>query len=972
MPPFMKTKTFIGGVIAVALVGLYAIAGFLVAPKLIRNALLEDIPKSIDATPAVGPIHVNPFLMQVAIDDFSLADPSGAKLLGFRRFFIDFQLSSLWNRAYTFVAIDLTAPFVNAIVAKDGQMNLLRLKPKASPQPDDKSKKEGAIPAVRIKDFRVTQGLVSYDDASRASDFAARLEPIDFELQDFTTGVDGGRFNLTGASKLGEKFEWHGHVSVQPLESDGEFQIDGLQVHTIWSYLADQLNFLVNSGKLDLNATYRFSLQDTTQLNVDVAKVSLTDLKVAPRGTAGDWITLPELQVSDARIDLGKRQAQVDSVKVSGLGIDAWREPDGSISLAQLVAKQGAAAAPAPTPENAAWTYSVREVALENADIKVEDRSVSPAAKVEIAPLNVKLNEISGDMSKPVPLVVAAKINAKGALDVDGEITPQPLAANLKVKLDNFDLAVAQPYIAQRTSMTLRSGELGTTAEVHYGTGKPAIRFTGDLNISHLHTVDDALHEDFINWERLDIKGLTYEQGPDRLDINEIIARKAYARVIIEPDTSVNVKRVLTAPHAATSPATATASPPAGKAPAGTPAMPITVKKVQLIDSQTNFADLSIKPNFATGIQGLGGTVLGLSSMPGTRAKVDLKGAVDKFSPVTIKGEINALSTVLYTDMGMSFQNIELSTFNPYSGKFAGYNIAKGKLTTDLHYKVDGRKLDAQHHIKVDQLEFGDKTGSKDAVSLPIKLAVALLKDRNGVIDLDLPVTGSLDDPKFRLGPIIWKVFVNILEKAVTAPFALIGSLFGGGPDLQFVDFEPGRPTLDPAGTDKAHIIAKALDARPQLKIEVPIAVVADLDRPNLIEQRFQQKIREARESDAGGKNAAKKTQATLPFEQLEPTAQLDVLTKIAKQETRFPDEIAGIKLKADQVNAKVAFLTKEIQSHIAVDDDELNALGQQRAQNLQAAVLAEGNIAPERVFLVASDKAINDNGKVRLELSLQ
>ena len=147
------------------------------------------------------------------------------------------------------------------------------------------------------------------------------------------------------------------------------------------------------------------------------------------------------------------------------------------------------------------------------------------------------------------------------------------------------------------------------------------------------------------------------------------------------------------------------------------------------------------------------------------------------------------LSAALYTDLAMSFRNIELSTFNPYSGKFAGYNISKGKLTTELHYKVDGRKLDAQHHIIVEQLEFGDKTESKDAVSLPVKLAVALLKDRNGVIDLNLPVTGSLDDPKFKLGPIIWKVFVNILEKAVTAPFALLGSLFGGGPDLQFVDF---------------------------------------------------------------------------------------------------------------------------------------------------------------------------------------
>ncbi len=228
--------------------------------------------------------------------------------------------------------------------------------------------------------------------------------------------------------------------------------------------------------------------------------------------------------------------------------------------------------------------------------------------------------------------------------------------------------------------------------------------------------------------------------------------------------------------------------------------MPMSIKKIAVKGGLANFADLSVTPNFSAGIQDLQGTVLGLSSAPDSRAKLDLHGEVDAFSPVAITGEVNILSAALYTDVSMNFRNIELSMFNPYSGKFAGYDISKGKLTTELHYKIVGRKLDAQHHIIIDQLEFGDKTASKQAVSLPIKLAVALLKDRHGVIDLNLPVGGSLDDPNFRVAPIIWKVFVNILEKAVTAPFALLGALFGGGPDLQFIDFKPGAVGLEAAG----------------------------------------------------------------------------------------------------------------------------------------------------------------------------
>ena len=368
--------------------------------------------------------------------------------------------------------------------------------------------------------------------------------------------------------------------------------------------------------------------------------------------------------------------------------------------------------------------------------------------------------------------------------------------------------------------------------------------------------------------------------------------------------------------------------------------------------------------------------MVGLSSKPGSRAKVDLKGAVDTFSPVSITGEVNVLGP-LYTDLTMSFRNISLPVFDPYSGKFAGYNIAKGKLTTELHYKIDGRKLDAEHHIVVEQLEFGDKTVSKEAVSLPIKLAVSLLKDRNGVIDLNIPVTGSLDDPQFRLAPIIWHVFVNILERAVTAPFALLGSLFGGGPDLQFIDFRPGVATLDAAAQDKAKIVAKALVERPQLKIDVPIAVVPEIDGPALVEAQYQAQLDAARTAKGSAKKPALAPGTATPaFEQLDPATQLDVLTRLYAMdvggEPKYPEEVAAVKSKPELTAARIAFLSKNIREHIVVGDAELQALGQQRAMALQQLLLADSQVASERVFLVANDKATANEGAVRLELSLK
>lgn len=1004
MLQILKTKTFrIAGIVAL-LIGLYAIAGFWLAPKLLRNALLDDIPKElIGVKPTVGEVRVNPFLLQVEIKDFFLTGPNGTKLVGFGRLFIDFEFSSIWHRAYTFGHIDLASPFANAVIFKDGSLNLARLSPKPAEKPRPTSENAQSIPALRIGSFKVTQGFLSFEDRRHPTDFTTRLEPINLELQNFTTGVDGGRFTFTGASKLGERIEWHGHVSVQPIESDGEFQIAGLRAHTIWEYLEDRLSFRVNSGKINLNGTYKFSLKEHVDFKAEVAKIALTDLAVRPRDSDIDWVTVPELIVSGTTVDLKPRRAHSDSLSLTGVKLVTWLEADGSFNLMKLAATPPAVpadtapAVPPPAPPSVAatsrdetaagpeWQYDLREFALRDASISAEDRRTRPAAKVLLEPFSIKADGASLNLAKPITVSLDTKINGTGSLNLTGDVTPQPVAANLSLKLADIELAAIQPYIAQYTSMTLLAGALSGTAKVRYGSNQPALQFGGNISVAKLHTVDNALHDDFINWDRLDIQGLNFQHDPDRLDIDQVVAHKLYARIIIEPDESINLKRVLAGPGATVVAPSGTKSPPIAataapapapplprKAPAPeAPTMPMAIKKIVLQSSQLNFADLTVMPNFATAIQNLQGTVLGLSSKENSRAKIDLHGSVDAFAPATITGEANVLSAALYTDLTMSFRNIELSTFNPYSGKFAGYNISKGKLTTELHYKIDGRKLDAQHHIIVDQLEFGAKTESKDAVSLPVKLAVALLKDRQGVIDLNLPVQGSLDDPQFKLAPIIWKVFVHILEKAVTAPFALLGSLFGSGPELQFVDFQPGAADLDPVAIEKAQSMVKALNARPQLKIEIPIAVVSELDRPSLVETKFQAQIH-AVQAGARKKSPA----ATAAFEQIDIGTQLDLLTQLYTKEfgaePKFPDALAALKTKAEITTAKIDFLSRELHQHIAVSDSELTALGQQRAMNLQQALLTGTPIDPERVFLVANDKAKNDDGRVRLEFSLR
>jgi hypothetical protein len=323
--------------VAVA-VGLYALAGFVIAPRVLRSKLLEEIPKTLSVTPTVGEIRLNPFLLQLDVRNFALATADGSQLLGFDRLFVGFDLSSVWHRAYTFDRIEIDAPTLNARVAPDGVINLMALKPKSSPAPVNPKPpaRNEALPAVRIASFKVTAGTVSYEDRSRPSAFAARLEPITFELKDFTTGVAGGLFTFTGASKLGERIEWHGHVSVQPVASDGELHIEALQAHTLWAYLEDQLNFVVASGAIDVQSSYKFSLTDRVNLALDVAKATVSNLAVKPKDSDTEWVSLPGLEMSGAAIDLTQRSGTIDSLSLTGLKVLAWLEPDGAVNLLKL------------------------------------------------------------------------------------------------------------------------------------------------------------------------------------------------------------------------------------------------------------------------------------------------------------------------------------------------------------------------------------------------------------------------------------------------------------------------------------------------------------------------------------------------------------------------------------------------------------------------------------------------------------
>ena len=408
--------------------------------------------------------------------------------------------------------------------------------------------------------------------------------------------------------------------------------------------------------------------------------------------------------------------------------------------------------------------------------------------------------------------------------------------------------------------------------------------------------------------------------------------------------------------------------------------MPIRIREVRIDDGTMDFTDLYVQPNFAAKITRLGGTLTGLSSDPASHAKLDLKGEVDAFSPVTIAGEIQLFAFERHTDIDLKFENISLPIFNPYSGRLSGYAIAKGKLTTDLHYLIQDRKLDAQHKIRIDQLEWGEATAAKGEATLPVKFATALLRDRNGVIELDVPVTGSIDDPKFRIGPIVWQVIKNILSKAVTAPFALLGSLFEGAEDAQFVDFAPGSAELDAETARRLAALSKSLVERPGVKLDVPIGALQDIDGPALAARAFEQQLADAMKTVPA--TGSQDVDPVRSFQSLEPDDRIAVLSAMVRTQTGTdplvpdppapPEGTSRGDARAMGQAATIDYLEKAARVAVTVPDTELVALGEARAAAVERALLEGSALEPTRVFGTKTGNVTAHDGKVRLELGLK
>jgi hypothetical protein len=659
-------------------------------------------------------------------------------------------------------------------------------------------------------------------------------------------------------------------------------------------------------------------------------------------------LRLPQLQVRDLNVDVGRQRVSLGELGTRGGEVRLRRDATGALDWAALGGAGEAAAPEAQTPRPPTWTFGIEKTQVTDWRLQLDDASVNPPPRLAIGPVTIAVEALDTAPGKRAHVDLKLGAAGKGTVALAGSVAVTPPAAELDVRLRGVDLLPLQPYFAARISLLVTAGLLSTTGKLSYsegGAGTAArVRYTGSVDLARFASLDGKRREPFLKWRSLHLGGLALDTQPLVVAIRGVALSDFFARLVISPEGHFNFEEVFAPPQA---PPPAKPTPSQGRAPATGPPPNISVERITLQGGRVNFSDRYIKPNFSATLTQLGGRIAGLSSRASGRGEVDLRGAVDDSGQLSIVGQMNPLAADRFLDLRAEVANFELPPTSPYAVKYAGYGIDRGKLGLSLGYKIENRKLKASNHLTLEQLKLGEKVDSPTATKLPVKLAVKLLTDRNGVIDLDIPVEGSLDDPEFRIFWAVVKALGKLIAKAATAPFALITSAFGGSEELSRVEFPAGQVTLDAKGAEKIETLRKALHSRPSLAFELQGGADRDKDRAGLQRYVLEKKLRAQKAAELAHNNVAVPDPEKL---KIEPGERDRLLGKVYDAES-FPKPRNFIGLAKGLPPAE---MEKLILTNVDTSDEALKGLAQKRAQVVREALVRDDPQSAGRLFIVA------------------
>ena len=850
---------------------------------------------------------------------------------------------------------------------RNGQLNLLQAfaSPAAAQATTARTKPETKAKhstlALSLEQLRLSHGQISWQDDSAG--VSSNWQQLSLAVDHFSLN-GAARFQLAARSSLGESLGANGSLVPTPLNVDAQLTLADLALPNYAGYLHEQIKFSIDHGQL--SAQTRLHLGGDG-LRLSQLGVGLQDLRLNPPHSKQAFLQLASLNVGGGELNLATHRLQVDSVASHGLNLSLNRKAQGQLDVQDWLVKAPSKPdqahktsdhAPAP-----AWDLHLNSLDIGDYAVALNDAVPAQPAHFKVDQLHLQAHDLG--LERTIAIDAGARFNGSGQVHIQGQIRPQPMQADLRLNAQTLSLLALQPYFADKLNITLTRGSGSASGQVHFVERTPPyFSFHGQAGIDNFNSVDKINAADFLTWSHLAVTGIAVDSKA--ANIANIALSDFYSRLIVSPQARLNLMDIvvkpaapagtsITAPATPASAATATVATASSAAasPAAPPAapFPLAIAKVSLSGGRIAFSDHFIRPNYDADLDKIEGTVTGLSTDGNSRAALNLTGTANQSAPLAISGTLNPLAKDLFLDIKGSVTGFELIPASPYADKYAGYGIEKGKLSMDISYSVNQGQLQANNHLFLDQLTFGNASNSPEATSLPVRLAVSLLKNRRGEIDLNLPISGSLKDPQFQIGHVIVQVLVNLLEKAATAPFALLGEAFGSSEELSYVEFAPGSSTLDPSANKRLQTLAQALDDRPGLSMEISGRVDPQADSDALRRAGLQTLLQHEQ-----GDNAQPIAAGSPEYAKL--------LTQ-AYHHAKFDKPKTALGLERE---LPVADMESQLLAHINVGADDLRQLANQRAFVCQNFLHVTGKIDLARLFLTAPHLDSSDDVKGQRE----
>jgi len=820
--------------IAVSLLVCYAAIGFLLLPALLRSQLPRRLSVLLHRPVTIRRVRVNPFALSVTLDGLEARQRDGAPWVGWERLYVNLAARTLTSLTPRFKEIYLQGFHARVVLDAKGNPDCADLlqpaatPPKGPPAP---------MPEVVIGHLAIVGARLDFLDQATARPFATTLGPVSLALDGFRLSRDSRNpYTFEGRTEKGETFGWRGHFLLDPLRSDGSFRLGGLDLPKYAPFYRDAVAFELRRGVADFQADYRAAFGGgDDHLSLGHGSLDLRDLALAEAGAREPAVELPRLEARGLDLDLLASSGHLASLTLSGARLRVRRGADGKVDLQRMLTPRPKPAAAPAQP----FRFGLDQFRLRDLAVAFEDRVPSRPVRVGLDQVQLALDHVSLEPEAPWAFSCDARWNGRGRLHADGQVTPLRARGSVDLGVEDLDLAPLGAYGAPALTALLTSARLGLRGHADFDAQAPArTRFRGQAQLNAFMLVDGGTREPLLAWKALRAGGIQVDQAPLTVKVATLDLEGPVGHVtrLAPGGTSLG---------AAYRPAPAGAAPPeTGKA---TPDLKAELAAFRIRGGRLVYLDRSIQPVAALALEGVEGQVTGLSTVPGTRAEVSLQALVDGAAPLRIKGRVTLAALAAEGNLAVTVQGMDLTPMSPYAGRFVGYPIGKGKLALDLNFDVARRQLAGENRILMDQFTLGEATGSPDAVHLPVKLGLALLRDRHGLIDLDVPVRGDLDQPDFRLGRVIWHAVLNVFGKLVTSPFTALSHAFGGGADLSMVSFPPGAAELGPAGAKVAEGLEKALYERPGLSLEIEGAADDASDGPVLRREALERDLRARR-----------------------------------------------------------------------------------------------------------------------------